>query len=53
VVKEKGPFLSFNHAYAEVTLFLEERKLGKMDERTVERWIAKHRPHWIRGRDRA
>jgi hypothetical protein len=32
-----------------VKLWLEDQNLGRMHDRTIERWINKHRPNWVEG----
>jgi hypothetical protein len=49
LVDREGPFPSLGSARDSVKLFLDEKKLGQLDDRTIERWINKHRPHWVRG----
>jgi hypothetical protein len=47
-VARHGPFENLNKAADEVELFLENRKRGKLDRRTIERGIQKHRPGWFK-----
>ena len=49
LVDRDGPFPSLGSARDSVKLLLKEKKLGRMDDRTIERWIRKHRPQWVRG----
>jgi hypothetical protein len=44
-----GPFPSLGSARDSVKLLLKEKKLGRLNDRTIERWINKHRPQWVRG----
>jgi hypothetical protein len=44
-----GPFPSLGSARESVKLLLKEKKLGRLNDRTIERWINKHRPQWVRG----
>jgi hypothetical protein len=46
LVDRNGPFPSLGSARDAVKLFLEEKRLGLMDDRTIERWINRHRPQW-------
>ena len=46
----QGPFPSLGSARDSVKLLLRRRRsLANCDDRTVERWINKHRPHWVTG----
>jgi hypothetical protein len=46
--KNGGPFVSLGRARDGVLLFMEKEKFAKMHPRTIERWIRKHRPNWVR-----
>lgn len=49
-VARHGPFENLNKAADEVELFLENRKRGKLDRRTIERGIPRYRPGWFKER---
>jgi hypothetical protein len=49
LVDQEGPFPSLGSARDSVKLFLTEKNLSRLDDRTIERWINRHRPHWVRG----
>jgi hypothetical protein len=49
-IARHGPFENLNKAADEVELFLENRKRGTLDRRTIERGIQKHRSGWFKER---
>jgi hypothetical protein len=49
LVDREGAFPSLGSARDSVKLFLKNNQLGQLDDRTVERWINEHRPHWVGG----
>jgi hypothetical protein len=48
LVDRDGPFPSLGSARESVKLLLKEKKLSRLNDRTIERWINKHRPQWVR-----
>jgi hypothetical protein len=47
--KQKGPFDSLGKARDAIKLELETRGKAVPDDRTIERWINRHRADWIKG----